>query len=66
LPLGKRARFGTLEPDESLSSQSINKCPDMIARFLGHVMSIGAYLLEEIIYGLLPVNELPQIDARGI
>jgi hypothetical protein len=51
---------------EPLRDQCINKHPDMFSRVLGHVFGMVAELLKEVIYGVLPVKELPHEDARGV
>jgi hypothetical protein len=49
-----------------LCKEFINKCPDMLARFLGHRVSIMTDLLEESIERMPAVRELPEVDAGGI
>ena len=54
---------GVVESCEPLRNQCINKYPDMISGFFGYAFSVAEDLLMEIIYAVLPVNELPEVDA---
>ena len=47
-------------------NQFINKHPDMLSRVLRHAFGMVAELLKEVIYGVLPVKELPHEDAGGV
>jgi hypothetical protein len=51
---------------EPLRDQCINKHPDIVSRVLGYAVRMVAELLKEVIHGVLPVKELPQINAGGV
>jgi hypothetical protein len=58
-----KAGYSAVGLGEPLPNQLLNKCLDMILRFIGHVLSIEADLLKEGIYGVFPVEKLPYEDA---
>jgi hypothetical protein len=51
-------------PGKPLCNQCINKCADLISGFFRHAFGKAADLIKETIYGVLPVQELPQVYAR--
>jgi hypothetical protein len=54
---------GPLISGESLRNQRLDKCSDVLLCSLGYVFSMMADLCEESIDGMLPVKELPHVDA---
>jgi hypothetical protein len=51
---------------EAFRDQCINEHADMLSRVLGHVFGVVAKLLKEVIYGVPPVKERPQMNAGGV
>jgi hypothetical protein len=62
----KKAKLIAVKSSEPLRNHCINKCPDMVSEVLGQIASMVAELLNEGIQGVLPIKELPQVDARGV
>ena len=59
------AKVSAVEPGEVLRNQFINKCLDMISGVFGYVVSTVADLVKKSIHRVLPIKELPQVDAGG-
>lgn len=57
---------GAVNPGEARPNQRIKKYPDMIAHFVRYAFSEMTNLFKERIYSVLPVKELPDIDAGGV
>ncbi len=65
LPLSRRLGLGALAPGEPLGNQCINKCSNGIIDVLTYVEGITAQRRKDLIYRMLSVKQLPDVDAGG-
>jgi hypothetical protein len=61
----RKSKWIAVQPGEPLGKQCVGESSDIIARVLRYVLRMRAEVLKNCIYGVVPVKELPHVDAGG-